>query len=250
MGTVINQDYVTGPTTIKGLNYRVDTISGSDGFRDLGSKDFEIRPDFLWNVNDHPFEFTIDARQIHQTPDSYGLIYSSAHRSRAWISTIEIFDAVGVCERKLLSPHATDKWYINDLLTVNNRFSFIYRELERNATATDRHLCLHESRNAKGSRHRPPHRDQVVGRQLREQFDMAFFDYQFEPVWNFNTGPVGHTLFTGLEAIRQTTYTQRQTANLANIADVFAPVPPEPNGILFYCDANIPATTIGSQRPI
>jgi iron complex outermembrane recepter protein len=46
-GTVKSQDYVTGPTTIPGLNYRVDaTFSHADGFRDLGNHDYEIRPDF------------------------------------------------------------------------------------------------------------------------------------------------------------------------------------------------------------
>ena len=48
-GTITNQGYVTGPTTIQGLNYRVDaTASRSDGFRSLNSHDYEIRPDFTW----------------------------------------------------------------------------------------------------------------------------------------------------------------------------------------------------------
>jgi iron complex outermembrane receptor protein len=46
-GTVSNSDYITGPTGITGLNYRVDgTFSRSDGFRDLYSRDDEIRPAF------------------------------------------------------------------------------------------------------------------------------------------------------------------------------------------------------------
>ena len=45
-GTVSNSDYITGPTGIAGLNYRVDaTFSRADGFRDLYSRDDEIRPD-------------------------------------------------------------------------------------------------------------------------------------------------------------------------------------------------------------
>src|SRR5580692_8142483 len=75
-GTVTNSNYVTGPTTIDGLNYRIDTtFSGGEGFRDLPSRDFEIRPEFSWHVNDHTFTFALDARHIEQTPDSYGLIY-------------------------------------------------------------------------------------------------------------------------------------------------------------------------------
>lgn len=75
-GTVTNNDFVTGPTTIPGLNYRLDaTFSHADGFRSLDSHDYEIRPDFLWTVNNHKFELTLDARDLHRTPDSYGLIY-------------------------------------------------------------------------------------------------------------------------------------------------------------------------------
>jgi iron complex outermembrane receptor protein len=46
-GTVVNSNYVTGPTTIDGLNYRLDTtFSRADGFRDLGYQDYEVRPEF------------------------------------------------------------------------------------------------------------------------------------------------------------------------------------------------------------
>ena len=48
---------------IKGLNYRVDaTGSSSDGYRGLGNSDFEIRPDLMWNINDHVFETSLDVR--------------------------------------------------------------------------------------------------------------------------------------------------------------------------------------------
>ena len=58
------------------MNYRVDgTVSRSDGFRDLGSHDYEIRPDFTWAINNHDIEVSLDARDIHQTPDFDGLIY-------------------------------------------------------------------------------------------------------------------------------------------------------------------------------
>jgi len=68
--------YVTGPTTIDGLNYRLDTtFSGTEGFRDLPNRDYEVRPEFSWHVNDHTYTFALDARHIEQTPDSYGLIY-------------------------------------------------------------------------------------------------------------------------------------------------------------------------------
>ena len=98
------------------------------------------------------------------------------------------------------------------------------------------------------------HLDQVIGGSFASNTIATMaYDYQFEPVWTFMTGSVGHTLLTGLEAIHQTTYTQRQTADLSNIANVFAPVPPEANGLVpnpFSAIHRIPATTTGCKRPI
>jgi iron complex outermembrane receptor protein len=75
-GTVTNSDYITGPTTIEGLNYRLDALfSRADGFRDLASQDYEVRPEFTWHVGDHTLNFALDAWHLNQTPDSYGLIY-------------------------------------------------------------------------------------------------------------------------------------------------------------------------------
>jgi len=76
----------------------------------------------------------------------------------------------------------------------------------------------------------------LAGRQLRSQDDSdAFYDYQFEPVWKFNTGSVHHTLLTGFEYQHQILDTNRTTADLPNITNIFAPTPPElsPNALVF-----------------
>ena len=63
-----------------------------------------------------------------------------------------------------------------------------------------------------------------MGRQLRWQNDSdAFFDYQFEPVWKFYTGGIHHTLLTGFEYQHQVMDTDRVTADLPSIANIFAP---------------------------
>ncbi|HTJ92083.1 MAG TPA: TonB-dependent receptor, partial [Pararobbsia sp.] len=53
------------------------------------------------------------------------------------------------------------------------------------------------------------------------------------------TGSVKHTLLTGFEYQHQTIDTERTTADLPNIPDAFAPVPPETSlaGLTFLCDA-------------
>ena len=82
--------------------------------------------------------------------------------------------------------------------------------------------------------------DSLVGRQLRSQDDSdAFYDYQFEPVWKFDTASIHHTLLTGFEYQRQILDTTRTTADLPNITNIFAPTPPElsANSLVFQCDA-------------
>lgn len=243
-GTVTSQDYVTGPTTIPGLNYRVDaTLAGSDGFRSLDSKDYEIRPDLMWNVNDHVFEASLDARQIHQTPDSYGLIYLNGTPITNTSIESKYSSPFAFADQTYLRPVISDKWLFSDFLTINNRLAYTYRDIdaERNGDSTRTTVCVNPATQKDPVTGLPCVLDEVIGRQLRRQTDLDnTVDYQLEPIWTFGTGPVGHTLLTGFEAVRQTMQTQRTTADLPNIANVFAPVPPEMSaaGLTFLCDAS------------
>jgi iron complex outermembrane recepter protein len=229
-GTVVNSNYVTGPTTIDGLNYRIDTtFSRADGFRDLGYQDYEIRPEFTWHVGDHTLNFSLDARHLDQTPDSYGLIYRNGSPITGVPIDAKYSTPFSFANQDFIRPTLTDKWDVTDFLTINNRFSYTHRDIDvmRNndsMSATGTHIVG----------------DTLVGRQLRSQDDSdQFFDYQFEPVWKFNTGSVHHTLLTGFEYQHEILDTNRVTADLPNIANIFAPVPPElsPNSLSFLCDA-------------
>jgi iron complex outermembrane receptor protein len=229
-GTITNSNYITGPTTIDGLNYRLDTtFSRADGFRDLGNQDYEIRPEFSWHVNDHTLTFALDARHLNQTPDSYGLIYLNGSPITGVSTGAKYSTPFSFANQDFIRPTLTDKWDVTDFLTINNRFSYTHREIDvmRNndsMSATGTHIVG----------------DSLVGRQLRQQNDSdGFYDYQFEPVWKFNTGPVRHTLLTGFEYQHEIMDTNRSTADLPNIANIFAPTPPElsPNSLVFQCDA-------------
>jgi iron complex outermembrane recepter protein len=238
-GTATNSNYVTGPTTIDGLNYRLDTtFAGGQGFRDLSSKDFEIRPEFSWHVGDHTLNFALDARHIEQTPDSYGLIYLNGSPITGVPSTAKYSTPFSFAKQDYIRPTFTDKWDITDYLTINNRFSYTHRDIDvmrnndsmtaMNSTSGTRIVDVNGV-------------DELMGRQLRWQNDSdAFFDYQFEPVWKFYTGGIHHTLLTGFEYQNQVMDTYRVTADLPNITNIFAPTPPElsPNGLTFKCDSS------------
>jgi iron complex outermembrane receptor protein len=238
-GTVTNSNYVTGPTTIDGLNYRIDTtFSGGEGFRDLPSKDFEIRPEFSWHVNDHTFTFALDARHIEQTPDSYGLIYMNGSPISGVPDTAKYSTPFSFAKQDEIRPEFTDKWDVTNYLTINNRFSYTHRDIDvmRNNDS------INPINSASGTRlvDLPNGDIALEGRQLRWQNDSdSFFDYQFEPVWKFYTGDIHHTLLTGFEFQRQIMDTNRVTADLPNITNIFGPTPQElsPGGLTFQCDA-------------
>jgi iron complex outermembrane receptor protein len=226
-GGVTNSEYVTGPTSITGLNYRIDaTFTGGGAFRDLNSKDYEFRPEFQWHVNDHTFTFALDARHIEQTPDSYGLIYFGGQPITGVPNTAKYSTPFAFAKQDEVRPTFTDQWDITNFLTINNRFSYTHREIDamRNndsMTAINSSSGTHLQTNPDGT-------ISLVGRQLRYQNDSDnFFDYQFEPVWKFYTGEIHHTLLTGFEYQRQDMNTFRETADLNPIANVFAPTPAE-----------------------
>jgi iron complex outermembrane recepter protein len=231
-GTLTNNFYVTGPTTLQGLNYRVDgTISRSDGFRDLASQDYELRPDFTWRAGDHLFEFALDVRHTNQTPDSYGIIYFDGSPIKNVPIDAKYSTPFAFAKEDYVRPTFSDHWEVSNFLTINNRFSYLYRSLDllRNGDSTSTEVSTSGSTAG-----------EVVGRQLRQQHDTDNdFDYQLEPVWKFVTGTATHTLLTGFEYQHQSMDTDRTTADLPNIANAFAPSPPETsvNGLNFLCDS-------------
>lgn len=229
-GTIANSSFMTGPTDIAGLNYRLDTyFAHADGFRDLVSQDYELRPEFTWHVGDHTLNFSLDARHIAQTPDAYGLIYQNGTPITGVSTNAKYSTPFSFANQDFIRPTISDKWDVTEFLTINSRLSYTHRAIDvmRNndsMSATGTHIVG----------------DLLVGRQLRSQDDSgSFLDYQFEPVWTFGTGSIRHTLLTGFEYQRQVLDTQRVTADLPNIGNIFAPTPPElsPASLTFQCDA-------------
>ncbi len=213
-GTISANAYVTGPTGVQGLDFRIDGLAQhSDGFRGLTSNDDEIRPELSWTGDHHVLSLSIDARYLAGTPDAAGLIYVNGKPiTGVSPATAHYSTPFGFGDQGLLRVIGSDVWTLSPFLTINNRFSYMYRDLSilRNG----------DSGTVVG--------DALTGRSLRKQHDLINdYDYELEPVWNFNTGAVHHTLLTGFEYQHQQLHTDRATATLPNIANIFDPVVPE-----------------------
>jgi iron complex outermembrane receptor protein len=216
--------YATGPTTIPGLNYRVDgLLQHSDGFRELDSANYEIRPVLSWTGDNHVVTFALDLRHIERTPDSYGIVYVNGPPLAAVANTAKYSTPFAMGDQDFERATLTDAWWITNGLSINNRFSFLHRDVDilRNSGGTVSGIML-------------------TSRQLREQIDHDNdFTYQFEPLWKFQTGSIGHTLLTGAQVEWQSIDDNRATASLPNISNIYAPVIPETStaGLTFLRDA-------------
>jgi iron complex outermembrane receptor protein len=208
--------YATGPTTVPGLNYRVDgLLAQSPGFRDLKSANYEFRPVFQWNKDNHVTTFALDYRQIERTPDGYGIVYFNGTPLSSVPNTAKYSTPFSFGDQNFYRGTLTDAWWIADYLTINNRLSYTFREVSilRNSGGT---VALAGGLEA------------LTNRQLRKQTDQdQDFTYQFEPVWKFHTGTVYHTLLTGGQVEWQGVDDNRASAMLPNISNIFAPSIPE-----------------------
>lgn len=224
-GLYSGNGYINGATGVKGLNYRIDGMGQhKDGFRSLTSADYELRPVVSFNRGSNLLLFSVDSRILQGTPDTAGLVYLNGSPisvvSRDTIYSTPFAHANQTLARTLIS----DIWQAGPAVTVTNRFSYLYRNLAM--------LRNGDGGSIAGT--------VFSGRQLRKQRDVINnFDYEAEPVFLFHTGRVHHTLLTGFEVQYQDLVTNRATADLPNITNIFDPVVPEQSvaGLVFLRDA-------------
>ncbi|WP_051380355.1 TonB-dependent siderophore receptor [Bradyrhizobium sp. WSM1743] len=204
----------TGPTTAPGLNYRIDgAYFTSEGFRGLSRENIELLPSFTWQPNsDHLVTVNLDLRHLERTPDTSGILFRGNSLLPVPRET-RYYTPFAKGNQDIARLAVTDEWRVSDFLTINNRFSFMHRDLDILRNAGGRVVGDATS---------------MTGRILRSQQDnWNDVDYQFEPVWRFATGSINHTLLTGFEVQQHNVISRRDSANLPNITDVFAPVIPE-----------------------
>jgi len=218
-GTTITDISTGGATTIANLDWRVDTrYEQSDGFRGQGNQIAEVLPTLRWRPPDHDIVVRFEYRHLDLTADAAGIPFSPPAGKGlplAVPTTFTYYTPFAKGDQDIAGIFASDAWYLSDLLTLNTRTSFSNRNVDL-------------LRNAGGSVTLVGDEYSLTNRQLREQSDdINDFIYQFEPTWHFLTGSVKHTLITGADARWVDVESQRQTAALPNIADIFAPVVPE-----------------------
>ena len=223
-GNWTNSIYATGPTGAPGLSYRVDGLfqDGEKGFRGLNNSDYELRPEWTWTKDNHILTFALDFRRIERTPDGYGIVYVNGPPLGTVPSNTKYSTPFGYGNQDFARGTLTDAWWIANSLTINNRFAYTFRDVSI-------------LRNSGGTVVLP----MLTKRQLREQTDLDNdVVYQFEPVWKFRTGTIGHTLLTGAQVEWQSIDDDRATADLPNISNIYAPIIPETStsGLTFLRD--------------
>lgn len=190
----------------------------TNGFRGLERETFDLLPTVLWKPESHQVTLDFDYRDIDLVSDTNGIPFQGSSRTQD-------NPLLGVSrEMKYYTPFATTeqqvrRYAISDEWTLDEGFS-----LRNNVVILDRDLYL--LRNAGGTV--AANSSVMTGRTLREQTDdVTDYLYQLEPVMNFKTGGVGHTLLTGFEFQFHNVGAFRRTASLPNITNVFNPAIPE-----------------------
>lgn len=217
--TIEADAWITGPLAT-GLTARVDgLVRHSDGFRDLASRDDEIRPEIAWRRGNNQLVLSLDLRSIHNTPDPAGLIYLHGRPIEGVGLDAQYSTPFSRADQHYTRAEIVDTWSAAPFVTISNRFSWLRRTFSilRNG----------DSGTVNGT--------SFTGRQIRRQHDqLDDFDYQLEPLWHFRTGGIGHSLLTGLEIRHQALDVDRATADLPAIPNIFAPVPPETEANLVF----------------
>ncbi len=223
-GTLSTNVYATGPSIVPGVNYRVDAlVANMDGFRDLKGSNYEFRPTISWTGDGHVLTVSLDLRHLERTPDPFGIIYNPATGQPFNVSRDNrYYSPFSHADQDLERITVTDAYTVNKYLTINNRFSYTHRDLD---ILRDGGLGGGDGSGGGNGGAGSIKGTALTGRTIREQTDhIDDVNYAFEPVWKFATGSVRHTLVTGAQAQYVSIDTNRATADLPNIDNIFAPV--------------------------
>lgn len=223
--------YATGATGLSDVDYRIDgEYQTSDGFRGQASRSGEALASLSYRPAGHDIELRAEYHHLENTPDATGIPFSPPKGTGLPIdvpASDTYYTPYAFADQDIERVFLSDAWSLDDHLTVNFRSAYTHRDVDL-------------ARNSGGSVSLVDGDYALASRQLREQDDhFGDLNAQIEPVWRFDTGPLSHILLTGVQARRIDGWTQRQTADLPNIADIYDPVVNDGTlaGLTFKCDA-------------
>lgn len=229
--TTTTDVYATGKTGIANLDYRIDgEYQSSDGFRGQASQHAEFVGALSFRPDCNDIELRLDYEHLENRPDSTGIPFSPPNGVGQPLnvpSDSRYYTPYAFADQDIARVFLSDAWTVSDLLTVNLRGAYSHRD-----TSLDR--------NAGGSVKLLSGTYQLSGRQLREQDDHTHdLNLQAEPIWRFSTGILQHVLLTGAEFRALDATTQRATADLPNIANIYTPVVTDGplSSLTFQCNA-------------
>ena len=119
--------YATGPTTVPGLNFRVDgLVQHTDGFRALKKGDYEVRPVLSWDLNGHLISLSVDERHLTAVPDPAGIVYFN-HMPADVSRETKYSTPFGSVTQDYIRTTLNDAWAAADFVTINNHLSYMHR---------------------------------------------------------------------------------------------------------------------------
>ena len=219
---------ITGPLVKdKAAGRFIANYENSEGFRGLSRRTFEFLPTVRVDFSDtHKLTLDFDYRDLSIVADTYGIPFLGASTTQrngllAVSRDKKYYTPFAHTDQRVMRYAASDEINFSDDFLLRNNFVVLDRDLDllRNAGGTI----------AAGA-------SIMTGRSLRRQSDEATdYLYQIEPVVDFETWEIHHKLLTGFEYQYHDISATRETANLANILDVYNPQVPETslNGLRF-----------------
>ena len=106
------------------------------------SANYEVRPVFQWNKDNHVTTLAFDYRHIERTPDSYGIVYFNpnvpganqlAGTPLSVPDTSKYSTPFSYGNQDMARATLTDAWWFADYLTINNHLAFTYRDVSHPA---------------------------------------------------------------------------------------------------------------------
>jgi iron complex outermembrane receptor protein len=203
----------------------------SNGYRGLHNQTGEIYGSFAFRPASHSIVLRLEYHDLEATPDAVGLPFSPPSATGLPASVdrkSRYYTPFAFADQTIKRVALSDAWKINDSLSINLRTAYSHRDVNL-------------ARNVGGTLTQLGGTYALTARQLRAQTDsIKDFIFQAEPTWHFHAGSMPVTLLVGAEARKIDATTMRTTADLPNIANIYAPVSPERSlaALNFLCNSS------------